>query len=64
MREIELLLEILRGANLATPTLVSIIGMIKGGRAAGKTDEEIKAESMAMALETKAITERDMGSQP
>lgn len=60
MGELELLLEILHGANLATPAIVGIIGAIKGGRAQGKTDDEIKAESMQIALETRAITEKDM----
>ena len=64
MTELALLLEILRGANLATPAIVGIISAIKGGRAAGKTDNEIKAESMKIALETRTITETDMGDQP
>lgn len=64
MGELALLLEILRGANLATPTIVSIIQTIKGGRAAGKSDDEIKAESMAIALDTRAITEKDMTETP
>jgi hypothetical protein len=64
MLELALLLKILEAANMATPTLVGIINTIKSGRAAGKTDDEIQAESMALALETKAITEKDMGDQP
>jgi len=64
MKELELLLNILKGANLASPVIIGIIGIIGGGRAEGKTDEQIKAESMALALETKAITEKDMGNQP
>lgn len=64
MGELALLLAILKAANLASPTIVSIINTIRGGRAAGKTDDEIKAESMAIALETKAITDVDKGDQP
>lgn len=64
MKELDLLLTILRDANLATPTIANIIGIIRGGRAAGKTDDEIKAESMAIALETREITAEDMGEQP
>jgi len=64
MTELALLLEILRGANLATPSIVGIINAIRGGRAAGKTDDEIKAESMQIALETRDLTEKDMGDQP
>jgi hypothetical protein len=62
--EIALLLQILNAANLASPTIVGIINTIRGGRAAGKTDEEITAESMKIALETREITEKDKGSQP
>lgn len=64
MKELELLLKILNSTNLITPVITGIIGIIRGGRAAGKTDEEIKADSLKYALETKAITETDMGSQP
>lgn len=64
MSELALLLEILRGANLATPAIVSIIGTIRSGREAGKSDEDIKAESMAIALDTRAESERQMGDQP
>jgi hypothetical protein len=64
MNELELLLEILHGANLATPAIVGIISAIRGGRAQGKTDDEIKAESMQIALDTRALTEEDMSSNP
>jgi hypothetical protein len=64
MNELELLLEILHGANLATPTIVGIIASIRGGRAQGKTDDEIKAESMQIALDTRAQTEKDMSDEP
>jgi hypothetical protein len=64
MKELELLLNILNGAQLATPAILAVINSIKSGRAEGKTDEEIQAESMALALETKEITETDMGDQP
>ena len=64
MNELELLLTILRDANLATPQITNIVGIIRSGREAGKSDDEIKAESMSIALETKQITEEDMGDQP
>lgn len=64
MSELELLLEILHGANLATPAIVGIISTIRGGRAAGRTDDEIKAESMQIALDTQAITTADMSPNP
>lgn len=64
MTELALLLQILQGANMATPTLVSIIATIRAGRAAGKTDAEIEAESMQIALDTRTQTEIDMGSEP
>ena len=60
MKELELLLSILTKANLATPQIVALIGLIKSSKAAGRTDAEI----MAQALETRAITEGDMGNQP
>lgn len=59
-----MLLRILNGANMATPALVAIINAIRSGRQAGKTDEEIETESMQIALETRSITEADMGDQP
>lgn len=64
MKELALLLKILEGLNLSTPTIVGIIGVIRGGREAGKTDEDIEAESMAVALETRSITEQDMSGDP
>ena len=64
MLELALLLKILEAANMATPTLVGIINTIRNGRKAGKTDDEIQAESMALALETKTITEKDMQNTP
>ena len=63
MNELELLLKILNGANLATPSIVGIISAIRSGRDAGKTDEEIEAESMKIALETRDITEKDMSNE-
>jgi hypothetical protein len=60
MKDLDLLLQILNAANAATPTIVSVIASIKSGRDAGKTDDEIQAESMAIALDTKTITEQDM----
>ena len=64
MLELALLLKILEAANMATPSLVAIIQSIRNGRAAGKTDEEIEAESLAIALETRQITEADKSSEP
>lgn len=64
MSQIDLLLRILTTANAATPTLVSLIQAIKGGRAAGKTDDEIEAESMQLALAVRAETEADMTNAP
>lgn len=63
MNELDLLLKILNGANLATPAIVGIISTIKNGRDSGKTDEEIQAESMKIALETRDITEKDMSPE-
>lgn len=59
---LEKILKGMQGVNLAVPTIVGIIGTIRGGRAAGKTDEEIEAESMKIALETRELTEKDMSS--
>lgn len=64
MNEIDILLRTLQGVNAATPLIVSLIAAIKGGRAAGKTDDEIEAESMRIALETRSITEADMSDAP
>lgn len=64
MRELALLLKILQGLNATTPTIIGAIDMIRRGRDEGKTDDEIQAESMSLALDTRAQTERDMGEQP
>lgn len=64
MSDFQLLLDILRKAQLATPAILAIISAITRGREEGKTDDEIKAESMALAVETKEITQEDMGIQP
>lgn len=64
MKELDLFLKILQGSNLATPGLLAIIGAIKQGRAAGKTDDEIQAESMAIAQRTKAKSEDQMSDRP
>jgi hypothetical protein len=64
MTEIALLLKVLTGANLLTPSIAQIIAAIRSGRDAGKTDEEIEAESMQIALETRQITEEDMSESP
>lgn len=63
MNELDLLLKILQGANIATPGIVAVIGSIKQGRAAGKSDDEIEADSMAIALQTRERTDIDMGDQ-
>ena len=64
MSELELLLSILTKANLATPAILAIIAAITNGRAVGLSDEEIEADSLAKALETREITATDMGDQP
>lgn len=64
MDKLALALKILQGLNLATPQIAGIFSAIRKGRAAGKTDVEIQDESMRIALDTDAITERDMGDQP
>ena len=64
MSELALLLQILQASNMASPAIVSIIATIRNGRAAGKTDAEIQAESMQIALDTRTQTEIDMGSEP
>lgn len=49
---LDLLERILRGTNAVAfnlPTIVSLIGVIRGGREQGKTDDDIQAESMAIA---------------
>lgn len=63
MNQIDLLLKILGELNASTPLITSLIGIIKGGAESGKTDEEIEAEAMKFALETKQIAGDDKGSQ-
>lgn len=58
------LLAILQAINVSSPLIGSLIAQIKGGQAAGKTDDEIWAEAMALAQETKRITEEDMTDKP
>jgi len=48
---------------MATPAIIGIIDIITSGKESGKTDEEIQAESMAFALETRRITDEDRGPQ-
>ena len=64
MSELELFSQILKDANLATPAIAGIIGIIRAGRKAGKSDDDIKAESMQFALETRAQTETDESNKP
>ena len=64
MNYVDMLLRILTASNAATPAILAIIQSIRGGAAAGKTDEEIEAESMQVALDTQAQTKADEGSQP
>lgn len=64
MNALDLLLKILTSANLATPQIANIIDIVKSGKATGKSDEEIEAESMLFALDTRQQTETDEGSQP
>lgn len=58
------LLALLQAINVSTPLIASLIAKIKGGQAAGKTDDEIIAEALAMANETRSITEHDMSQEP
>jgi hypothetical protein len=60
MKGLELLLQALTAANQATPAIVGLINLIKGGQDSGKSDDEILAEATAYANETRAITEEDM----
>lgn len=53
----------LTAANALAPLIAVLIAEIKSG-SPGKTDDEIMAEALAAALETKSITETDMGDQP
>lgn len=64
MRELDLLLKLMQGANILAPGVVSLVALIKKGRAEGKTDEEIQEESMTAALDTREITSRDMSNEP
>ena len=68
---LDLLLKILQTANATEPVAISaitsVIGIVKSGKSAGKTDAEIEAEaadSMATALRTRAKSEEQMGNQP
>ena len=63
MNQLALFLKILTEANMATPAIIGIIDIITSGKESGKTDEEIQAESMAFALETRRITDEDRGPQ-
>lgn len=63
MKELDLLLNILNKANLATPAIIGIISIIRSGRKQGKSDDEIQEESMALALETRVLAEHDKGDQ-
>lgn len=64
MKELDLFLKILQGSNLVTPGILAIIGAIKQGRAAGKTDDEIQAESLEIAQRTKSKSEEQMTDRP
>lgn len=64
MRELELALQALTAANLATPSIIAIINAIKGGTDAGWSDDDILKHASDVAQETKQITETDMGDQP
>ena len=63
MGAIAILLQVLTASNQLTPLIASVIASIQAGHAAGKTDDEIIAEALAIAQETKTITEADMGPQ-
>lgn len=64
MGQLAILLQILTAANASTPLIVALIAHIKGGQEAGKTDDEIIDEGIALAMETRAITEADMQPTP
>lgn len=64
MEALALALQILQGANLATPAVVAVFDAVRGGREAGKSDEEIKAEGMATALRVRDKATEQMGNQP
>lgn len=55
------LLQILEAVNVSTPLIATLIAKIKGGQADGRSDEEIIAEALALAQETKQIASEDMG---
>lgn len=68
--QLDLLLKILGTVNATEPVALSLVqsvaGIIKGGRAAGKTDAQIEAEaadSMATALRTREKSEQQMSDQ-
>jgi len=63
MGGLALLLQVLTGANALTPLIASLIASIQSGQAAGKTDDEIIAEAMTIAADTKAQTDADKGDQ-
>lgn len=64
MHELDILLNTLTKANAATPLILALINSIKQGRAAGKSDTEIQADSDALAAETATITAADMTDAP
>lgn len=63
MNQLDLLLKLLGEVNANTPLIIGLIGIIKGGTESGKTDEQIEAEAMKFALETKQIAGDDKGAQ-
>jgi len=60
MGGLAILLQVLTATNTATPMIVGLINLIKGGKDSGKTDDEILAEAMTFAEDTRRITEKDM----
>ena len=67
---IDLLLQVLQTSNAVGPAAIEavagLIGIIKGGRAEGKTDEEIAKEAAdtdATELRTRGKSELQMGNQ-
>ena len=64
MKNLELFLEVMRTANLLSPTILAVAASIKAGREAGKDDEAVKAESLAIANATATEADRQLAIQP
>lgn len=71
MNQLDILLKILTQANavtatasIALPLITALISHIKKGADAGQSEDEIVESGLALANETKAITEADMQPTP